>query len=352
MTSAPEALSRILNARLLLIGHTVVTPVSLVSAAVAMGLAFGAAWLAGVLLSRMRARAKSGRTPLYLVQKLVTYGLVGFGLFTGLSTIGINLSSLAVFAGAIGVGVGLGLQGIVKEFVSGLVLIFDNELHVGDFIELEAGKTRGEVQEIGARATHIRTNDNVDVLVPNSKLIDGTIINWTQGGATRRIHIPFSVAYGVDKARVRDAVLEAARAVPFTLPDAGQQKTQVWMTGFGDSALNFELVVWPTLEAAKRPASMQAAYTWAIEDALRHAEIEMPFPQTDVRIRSLFGQEGDAAVRTLGLNPDVEAGRRADRSRVPTRNDAAEDTVAPAPAPPPPAPPPLEDRQPRLNTRN
>lgn len=326
LTSA--SLSDLLNLRLLVIGHTVVTPVALASAAVIMTAAFAAAGAANFVLTRARQRAHSGRAPLYLVQKLVTYGLVAFGLFVGLSTVGVNLSSLAVFAGAIGVGVGLGLQGIVKEFVSGLVLIFDNELHVGDFIELEGQKTRGEVQEIGARATHIRTNDNVDVLVPNSKLIDGTIINWTQRGHTRRIHVPFTVAYGVDKTKVRDAVLAAARAVPFTLPDSPQQKTQVWMTGFGDSALNFELVVWPKLEAVKRPASMNAAYTWAIEGALRSADIEMPFPQLDVHLRSLFGREGEAATHTLGLKP-ASGQDDAPATETPPGgdNDALDDTV-------------------------
>ena len=333
--------SRLLNMRLLTIGHSVITPVSLASAALIMVLAFGAARFVGLLFLRLRSKAKSGRTPLYIVEKLTTYGLVIFGLVVGLSTLGINLSSLAVFAGAIGVGVGLGLQGVVKEFVSGLVLIFDNELHVGDFIELDSGKTRGEVQEIGARATHIRTNDNVDVLVPNSKLIDGTIINWTQRGVTRRIHVPFSVAYGVDKARVRDAVLEAARKVSFTLPDEDQRKTQVWMTGFGDSALNFELVVWPKLDAVKRPASMQAAYTWAIEDALRAADIEMPFPQMDVRVRSLFGYENDEALKTLGLSGKAKTGAH---SPEPSPNDAAEEIAEnsandAAPATPPDAQP-------------
>ena len=320
----------LLNARLLVIGHAVVTPAALASAAVIIVLTFGASAILGGLLTRARERSKHGRTVLYIVQKMVTYGLVLFGVFIGASTLGINLSSLAVFAGAIGVGVGLGLQGIVKEFVSGLVLIFDNELHVGDFIELDSGKTRGLVVEIGARATHVRTNDNVDVLVPNSKLIDGIIINWTQRGATRRIHVPFSVAYGVDKDRVRDAVLEAARALPFTLPDEGARKTQVWMTGFGESALNFELVVWPKLEAVKRPASMQAAYTWAIEDALRKSEIEMPFPQMDVRLRSLFGREDETALRTLGLQTDAAQDASAPR-RAPSRNDAAEDTASEKP---------------------
>ena len=312
-------------APLLAIGGVRLSLVSIATAVVIAVVAFAAAKFAGRFFDRLRKRSKTGASALYVVEKLVTYAIVIVGVTMSLQTVGINLSSLAVFAGAIGVGVGLGLQGVVREFVSGLVLMFDDSLHVGDFIELTE-KVRGEVISIGARATHIRTNDQVDILVPNSKLIDGDITNWTLRGATRRIHVKFSVAYGVDKAAVRDAVLEAARGVPFTLPDEGARKTQVWMTGFGDSALDFELVVWPKLEAVKRPASMNAAYVWAIEDALRSADIEMPFPQMDLRVRSLFGQEGDDALRALKLEQAVGAPHA---RREPTRNDAADDTVAP-----------------------
>lgn len=278
-------------------------------------------------LRRWRSRSHAGRPIIYIVEKLASYGLVVIGIFAGLSTLGINLTSLAVFAGAVGVGVGLGLQGIVREFVSGLVLIFDPYVHVGDFVELENGM-RGEIAEVGPRATRLRTNDGLNVVIPNSKLIESQVVNWTLKGGTRRIHVPFSVAYGVDKAQVRDVVLAAARTTPFTLPDTDGRKTQVWMTGFGDSALNFELVVWPTFEAVKRPSAMQAAYIWAIEDALRVAGIEMPFPQMDLRVRSLFGQEGETALRTLGL--DTAAAAAGPKTHVGTPNDAAEALVADA----------------------
>ncbi len=313
-------------APLLSVGGVRLTLVSIASAVVIAIVAFVVARIARKFLERMRKRSKTGGAALYVVEKLITYAIIVIGVMMALQTVGLNLSSLAVFAGAIGVGVGLGLQGVVREFVSGLVLIFDDALHIGDFIELTE-KVRGEVISIGARSTHIRTNDQVDILVPNSKLIEGEITNWTLRSATRRIHVKFSVAYGVDKARVRDAVLEAAHTVPFTLPDDDRRKTQVWMTGFGDSSLNFELVVWPKLEAVKRPASMNAAYVWAIEDALRRADIEMPFPQMDLRVRSLFGQEGDDALRTLKL--EEAGGDEPVARKTPTRNDAAEDTVAP-----------------------
>ena len=298
---------------------------------------FIVAWLlsrfASRALSRVRERSSRSAGALYLLEKLASYGLIVFGAFAGLSAAGLNLSSLAVFAGAIGIGVGLGLQGVVKEFVSGLFLIFDRMVSVGDYVETE-GETRGVIAEIGPRATRIRNNDNINVLVPNSRLIEGQVINWTLKGDTRRIHIPFSVAYGADRSRVREAVLQAARTSPFTLPETETRKCQVWLVGFGESGLDFELLVWPTREAVKRPAAMHAAYTWAIADALDDAGIEIPFPQTDLRIRSVFGQEGEEALETLGLRrgPSKPAARPASpaadpKPRVPPVNDAAEDLM-------------------------
>jgi small-conductance mechanosensitive channel len=284
-----------------------------------------AARLVAHSLRRVRQRTTAGRAFVYIVEKVAGYGLVLAGLFIGLSTLGVNLTSLAVFAGAVGVGVGLGLQGVVREFVSGLVSIFDPLVQVGDFVELENG-VRGEIAEVGPRATRLLTNDGLNVIIPNSKLIENQVINWTLRGGSRRIHVRFSVAYGADKAKVRDVVLKAAHEVPFTMADDSVRKTQVWMTGFGESALEFELVVWPTFEAVRRPAAMQAAYTWAIEDALRQAGIEMPFPQMDLRLRSLFGREGDAAVAALGF--DREPTSEPEAASEPTRNDAAENLVA------------------------
>jgi small-conductance mechanosensitive channel len=293
------------------------------AAVVILALAVALSRIASAGLRRLRTRSGASASSIYIVEKLAGYGLIVAGGFLALSTLGINLTSLAVFVGAIGVGVGLGLQGIVREFVSGLVLIFDPLVNVGDYVEIEGGR-RGEILEVGPRATRLRTSDDINVVIPNSKLIEGPVVNWTLKGGTRRMHVPFAVAYGVDKARVRDAVIAGARAVPFTLPESERHRTQVWLVGFGESALNLELVVWPALDAIKRPASAQTAYTWAIEEALRGADIEMPFPQMDLRVRSLFGNENDDALRALGLKPPSGAVRVPAR---PTTNDAAEDLM-------------------------
>ncbi|MDP2258404.1 MAG: mechanosensitive ion channel [Caulobacter sp.] len=322
-----EQLEHVKELVLFSIGKTPVTVGGVVAALITVVVAIVAARLLALALGRARAKITRGGAALYIFEKLTTYGLIVFGIIAGVSTLGVDLSSLAVFGGALGVGVGLGLQGIVKEFVSGIVLIFDEELRVGDYIELESGQ-RGVVHEIGARATRIRNNDSVDILIPNSQLIQGTVTNWTLRGHTRRIRIPFRAAYNVDKEKVRDAVLEAAKAVPFTLPDSATYRTQVWLVGFGESALNYELVVWPRLEAVKRPNAIQAAYTWAIDDALRNADIEVPVPQHDLHVRSIFGEETNDARRTLKLESTGVTPSKGRRRRAST-NDAIEDTLAP-----------------------
>jgi len=328
-------LEQLNDATVVNIGGSILTVGGLVSGGVILLVAILVSWLVTRGIQRIRLKAQRTAQALYLLEKLAGYAIILVGVAAGLSAAGVNLSSLAVFAGALGIGVGLGLQGVVKEFVSGIFLIFDRMVSVGDYVELDSG-TRGAIAEIGPRATRIRTNDNVNVIIPNSHLIEGPVTNWTLKGDTRRIHIPFSVAYGAARGEVREAVLEAARTSPFTLPETEQRKSQVWLVGFGDSSLNFELLVWPTPEAVKRPAAMHAAYTWAIADALDAAGIEIPFPQTDLRIRSILGREGDDGLAALGMGDRASAARVASPQRedpalpAPTVNDAAADLLTPS----------------------
>ena len=327
----PKDLSRdVFNAPLVTFAGTQITLSGIVVGVVIIVISIGISRLVMRGLARLRRNMRHGGAALYILEKFTGYGIAIVGILFALSAVGLNLSSIAVFAGALGVG--LGLQGVVKEFVSGIVLLFDSIVSVGDYIELPGTNVRGVVYEIGARAVHIRSNDNIDIFVPNSRLIEDRFVNWTLNGETRRIHIPFSVAYGSDKALVRKVVLAAAREVDFTLPDTSTHRTQVWLTSFGDSSLNFELIVWPNLDAVKRPAAMQAAYTWAIDDALRAANIEIPFPQRDVRIRSLFEREGNAAYEALGYK--TKAVSEVEQSAHPAHNDAAQELTRPVDAPP------------------
>ncbi|WP_244369760.1 mechanosensitive ion channel family protein [Pseudoalteromonas xiamenensis] len=217
-------------------------------------------------------------TSIYVIGRIIHYIILFVGFLISLLALGIKLTELALVASALGVGIGLGLQGLVNNFVSGIMILLEKSLKVGDFIELADGMV-GEVKEIQMRATLIRTNDNIDVLIPNATLTSGMVTNWTLSDNLRRFRIPFSVAYGSDKDIVRQAVLEAAREVKYTLDIEGKEP-KVWMTGFGDSSLNFTLGVWVEPDFVKHPTSLMSDYLWAIDDSFRKYDIEIPFPQT------------------------------------------------------------------------
>lgn len=230
-------------------------------------------------------RQSMDRASLYTIKRILHYFLVVLGVLTGLSFLGFNLNKLAILAGALGVGIGFGLQTIVNNFVSGLIILFERTLKVGDFVELSSG-LRGEVLAIHIRNTVVRTPDNIEVIIPNSEFVNNPVTNWTFTDSICRLRIPFGVAYGSDKALVKESVLELASDNPFTLPPTPGRQTSVWMTGFGDSSLDFLLAVWVRPEAIKRPAEVISSYLWAMDDAFREHGIEVPFPQRDLHLRS------------------------------------------------------------------
>ena len=151
---------------------------------------------------------------------------------------GLDFTNLALVAGALSVGIGFGLQSIVSNFVSGLIILFEQTLRVGDYIELDTGLT-GTVKSINVRSTLINTNDNIDIVVPNSEFVTARLTNWTLGERILRVRIPFGVAYGTDKELVRKAALEAAEKVPYTLSHMPGRKPDVWLVEYGDNSLNF-----------------------------------------------------------------------------------------------------------------
>jgi small-conductance mechanosensitive channel len=290
-------------------------------------------WAASRLMQKGFARYamrrhEALRPTIYTVSRLAKYILVVIGVLIAAGLMGIPLTQFAVLAGAIGVGLGFGLQAIFSNFVSGLILLFDRSLKVGDFVELESG-VRGEVTDIGIRATRILTNDNIDILVPNSEFVTGRVVNWTLGDNMIRLHVPFGVDYGADKDLVKKAALEAAAEVPFTLTGNDRRNPQVWLVEFAESSLKFELVVWLTAQATKRPGAVKAAYTWALDNALCRHGVGIPFPTTDLNIRSLFGLRGTEALRAIGGKTpkgDIEADKPAAPSTPSrARNDALEE---------------------------
>ncbi|MDQ3206837.1 MAG: mechanosensitive ion channel [Pseudomonadota bacterium] len=268
----------------------------LLAALLAILVALGLSMMLRRALARYaRHNENVDRAGLYTVTRLLHYVLLAIGILFALEFAGLPITRFALFAGVIGVGLGFGLQTLFANFISGLVLLFGKSLKVGDFVELESD-VRGEVHDIKMLATRIVTNDNIDILVPNAEFVSGRVVNWTYREVWRRLRVPFGVAYGSDKELVKKAALEAAAQVPFTLDLDGKRKPQVWLVAFGDSSLEFELVVWLNAEATKRPSAVKAAYLWALDSALCKYGIEIPFPQQDLHIRSLFGRRNDAGL--------------------------------------------------------
>ena len=238
------------------------------------------------MLSRFsRSRKSINEAAIYTLGRVSHYFILTVGFFLAASSLGINLSNLAIIAGALGVGVGMGLQNVVNNFVSGLILLFERSLKVGDFVELSSG-VMGTVREISIRSTLITTNDNVDIVIPNSEFISSSVTNWTMKDAICRLRIPFGVAYGTNKELVRKAVLEAADKVKLHVSNVPQRRPQVWLVNFGESSLDFELVIWLTPKSVRHPEKVNSAYLWEIENSLTRYGIEIPFPQRDLHLRS------------------------------------------------------------------
>ena len=232
------------------------------------------------LFNRFLVNSGLDRSLQYAIAQLVSNLVLIVGIFIVLENTGIHLGALTVFAGAVGVGVGFGLQNIASNFISGLVILAERPITIGDRVEV-AGII-GQVQKINARSTVVVTNDNIATIVPNQKFIDSPVTNWTYGDPRVRFRLPVGVAYGSDVEKVRDTLIAAARANAQALSDPAPS---VFFVGFGESSLNFELVVWSD-EMSHRPRRFRSDLNFAIEKNLREAGIEIPFPQRDLHIRS------------------------------------------------------------------
>lgn len=268
------------------VGDTPVTASGLVRFVVVVFVAWWIAFWINKLLVRVGNRNGGEKLPAYyLTGRLTYYSVISIGFLGGLTIIGIDFTNFALVAGALAIGLGFGLQSILSNFVSGLIILFERSLKVGDFIELQDRNLRGEVRAINVRATIIADNDNIEIVIPNSELINTKMLNWTLSEPHRRIRYPFKVAYGVDKEFVREVVLKAAEEVPHTLKGIPGRNPAVWLNRFGEYYYEFELVVWLTARAVKRPNAVHAAYMWAIDTALRSNNIEIPVPQSELRFR-------------------------------------------------------------------
>lgn len=210
---------------------------------------------------------------------IISYSSSMLGLIIVLQSTGFNLGSLLVLAGGLGVGIGFGLQEVTRNFISGLTLLIERKLKVGDFIEFDG--MSGYVKEVSLRSTLIRTRDGGDVVVPNSKIVENKVLNWSYDSFHARIQIPVGVAYNSDTVLVTETLLNAAYMEPAVLHDP---PPKVMFKSFGDNALNFELWVW--VNRIDREPFIRSSLNFIIEHNLRQNQITVPFPQRDLWIRN------------------------------------------------------------------
>lgn len=213
------------------------------------------------------------------VGSLVRYALIAAAFLFAIAAAGVELSRLAILGGALGVGIGFGLQNIVNNFVSGLLLAFERPVSIGDIVQV--GTHLGEIREIGIRASVLRTPEGAEVIVPNSELITRDVINWTRTGTRRRIEVPVGVAYGNDPAKVVSLLADVAQAHPAVL---GNPKAFALFTGFGENSLNFLVRAWTD---SIDWMVVRSEISVALHGALRDSAMEFPFPQRDLHLRSV-----------------------------------------------------------------
>ncbi len=264
------------------IGDLPVTPVFLVKALLfllLLGLLSRA--MRRVLQNKVLVRTALDEGQRYSLGQITGYAVFLFGLLVGLQWVGLNLNSLVLLGGAVGIGVGFGLQNIANNFVSGIILLMERPIRVGDRVEV--GGTNGDVVRIGARSTWVRTNDNVVIIIPNTEFVNNRVTNWTANDRQVRFSIPLGVSYGSDPDRVREVLMEVALAHPDVLKDP---EPEILFARFGDSSLDFELRVW-TITRVKTPLPLSSELYFSIFRAFRENGIEIPFPQRDLHLKTI-----------------------------------------------------------------
>lgn len=213
---------------------------------------------------------------------MVKYFLILAGIFSILQTNGIDLSAFGILAGALGVGIGFGLQNITNNFISGLIILFEQPIKVGDRIEV--GDVSGDVIKISARSTMIVTNDNISIIVPNSQFIDSQVINWSHNERKIRFNFPVGVSYKEDPQKIKAILMEVAKVNKGVLD---LPEPDVLFEDYGDNSINFNLRVW-TSEYINRPKILKSQLYYEIFRRFGEEGVEIPFPQRDLHLKSGF----------------------------------------------------------------
>ncbi|MGA1933348.1 mechanosensitive ion channel domain-containing protein [Arcobacter sp. YIC-464] len=202
-----------------------------------------------------------------------------------MSSLGIDMSSISLIAGALSIGIGFGLQTVVSNLIAGIILMFERTIRIGDIIEIN-DLLKGTVTDIRIRSTTIKTFDNIDIVVPNSSFIQNNVINWTLEDPSRRLHIPFGVAYGTKIEKVKEVVLEELKNSDLKyIKDNEDKKPEIRLENMNTSSVDLELLVWIKANDKLQPNSLRSDFLILIYNALYKHDIEIPFPQLDLHIK-------------------------------------------------------------------
>ncbi len=276
-----EQIRSILETRIFSLGEAQITVWTLLYLFILLFLLF---YLAGkmkkLIVNRVLSRSKLDIGARQAIGSITRYVALFVGFLVILQTAGIDLTALNVLAGAVGLGIGFGLQNIVSNFISGLIILFERPIKIGDRIEV--GNVVGDVIEIGSRSSTVVTNDNIAIIIPNSSFITENVINWKYTDEKIRFRVKVGVAYGSDVRLVEKLLLEVAAENPNVLADP---EPVVRLLEFGDNGLLFELRPWSTT-LVHRQGKLISELNFAIHDKFKEHNVEFPFPQRDLHIRS------------------------------------------------------------------
>ena len=271
------------------VGSLKIVPARIIFALVSLGVLVAlSAWFQGQMRKRWVSKMPMERGAREAMVTMIGYVGMAIALLVTLGVAGIDYANLAIIAGALSLGIGFGLQNIVNNFVSGLILLFERPIKTGDWIVV--GNTEGHVKRIRIRATQIETFDRADVIVPNSELISGQVTNWMLHNRRGRIRVPIGIAYGSDTQKVKEVLLKIAQEHPEVITNAGSvPEPKVMFHSFGDSALDFELRCF--IKNIDVRINVISDLNFAIDAAFRENNIEIPFPQRDLHVKNWPGND-------------------------------------------------------------
>ena len=288
ISDASEKVVTIWNMELFQLGDSSITLSSLMWLLASLVLLFTiSSFIKRMLVNRVLTRYDLEMGTAESVGTIIRYAILLLGMVIILQTSGINLSALGILFGALGIGIGFGLQNISSNFISGIIILFERPIKVGDRVEVDG--IAGNIVNISARSTTLITNDNIAIIVPNSQFINDKVINWSLNDKLVRFNIPVGVSYKEDPAKIKRILLEVAQNCE------GVEKSpapDVLFEAFGDSSLKFVLRVWST-EYSYVPPILKSKLYFSIFEKFKEHDVEIPFPQQDIHIRTGLDPLGD-----------------------------------------------------------